>query len=333
MTIAGIDIIGAGAWGTALAALAAENGLATRIWAFEDDVARAINERRENPRYLPDVRLPEGILATSDLGALGTGDAVFLVTPAQHLRAVAGRLASHLGSAVPLVICAKGIEQETGRLMSEVCAEVLPGRPLAVLSGPTFAGEVARGRPTAVTIAATDPRLAETLVAALGCPRFRPYSSHDVIGAEVGGALKNVIAVACGIAEGLDFGQNARAALITRGLAEITRFAMAKGAEAETLAGLSGLGDLVLTATSEQSRNYSLGLAVGRGQRARDVLAARHTVAEGAYSAGAVARLAQELGIDMPIAAAVDRIINRDEDVRAVVEELLARPFRREGAG
>jgi glycerol-3-phosphate dehydrogenase (NAD(P)+) len=333
MTIAGIDIVGAGAWGTALAALAAENGLETRIWAFEEEVARAINEGRENPRYLPDVRLPEGIFATSDLGALGTGDAVLLVTPAQHLGEVAGRLAPHLGPAVPAVICAKGIEQETGRLMSEVCAEALPGRPLAVLSGPTFAGEVARGRPTAVTIASADSRLAEALVAALGCPRFRPYSSHDVIGAEVGGALKNVIAVACGIAEGLDFGQNARAALITRGLAEITRFAIAKGAEAETLAGLSGLGDLVLTATSEQSRNYSLGLAVGRGQRARDVLAARHTVAEGAYSAGAVARLAQELGIDMPIAASVDRIINRDEDMRAVVEELLTRPFRREGAG
>ncbi|HSR54632.1 MAG TPA: NAD(P)H-dependent glycerol-3-phosphate dehydrogenase [Alphaproteobacteria bacterium] len=330
MTIEAIDVIGAGAWGTALAALARENRCRVRIWAHEPEVAAAINEEHENPHYLAGVELPDGIEATSELSTLGDADAALLVTPAQHLRAVARRFAAHVGPEVPVVICAKGIEQETGRLMSEVCADVLPDQALAVLSGPTFAAEVARGRPTAVTIAAADQALADELAAALGSARFRPYASHDLIGAEVGGALKNVIAVACGIAEGLDFGQNARAALITRGLAEITRFAVAKGAEPATLAGLSGLGDLVLTATSEQSRNYSLGLAVGRGARAKDVLAERRTVAEGAYTAGAVARLAGELDIDMPIAASVDRIINRDADMREVVEELLARPFRRE---
>lgn len=330
MTITSIDIVGAGAWGTALAALARDNALATRLWAFEEDVARAINETRENPQFLAGVTLPDGIVATSDLAELGRADAVLLVTPAQHLREIAERLAAHLEPGAPVVICAKGIEQATGALMTEVCAEVLPTAPLAVLSGPTFAAEVARGRPTAVTIAAQDEAHADALVSALGCPRFRPYAARDVIGAEVGGALKNVIAVACGIASGLDFGDNARAALITRGLAEITRFAVAKGAEPTTLSGLSGLGDLVLTATSTQSRNYSLGLEVGKGARAADILASRRTVAEGAYTAGAAARLAEGLGIDMPIAASVDRIINRDADVRAVVEELLARPFRRE---
>ena len=330
MTISSIDIVGAGAWGTALAALARETGLTVRLWAHEDEVARAINETGENPQYLAGITLPEGIEATNDLAAMGRGDAVLLVTPAQHLREIAARLASNLAPGAPVVVCAKGIEQATGALMTEVCAEVLPTAPLAVLSGPTFAAEVARGRPTAVTVAARDETLADALVAALGCARFRPYAARDVIGAEVGGALKNVIAVACGIAEGLAFGDNARAALITRGLAEITRFAVAKGAEPATLSGLSGLGDLVLTATSTQSRNYSLGLEVGKGGRAADILASRRTVAEGAYTAGAAARLADGLGIDMPIAAAVDRIINQDADVRAVVEELLARPFRRE---
>jgi glycerol-3-phosphate dehydrogenase (NAD(P)+) len=215
-------------------------------------------------------------------------------------------------------------------LLSEVVAEVLPAAPMAVLSGPTLAGEVARGRPTAVTIAATEAKLAETLVAALGSARFRPYATGDVIGAEIGGALKNVVAIACGIVAGLGFGQNARAALITRGLAEITRFALAKGAEAATLAGLSGMGDLVLTATSEDSRNYSLGMALGQGGVASEILAQRHTVAEGAYTAGAVARLAETLGIDMPVAQAVDHIINDGAEVAAVVDDILARPFRRE---
>ncbi len=330
MTINSIDIVGAGAWGTALAALMRENGLAVRLWACEEEVARTINLESENQRYLGGIALPAGLEATADIAAMGAADAVLLVTPAQHLRTIAGTLAPHLGDEVPVVICSKGIEQGSGALMSEVVAETLPKAPLAVLSGPTLAGEVARGRPTAVTIAAADMALAERLAEAIGCPRFRPYAATDVIGAEIGGALKNVIAIACGIVAGLGLGQNARAALITRGLAEMTRFALVKGGEAATLAGLSGLGDLVLTATSEESRNYSLGLALGQGGRAADILASRHTVAEGAYSAGAVAELARRHGIDMPVAEAVDTIVNRDADVDAVVQGILARPFRRE---
>ncbi len=330
MTISRIDIIGAGAWGTALAALTCENGLETRIWAFEEEVARAINTQYENSRFLAGVPLPKGITACAELATMGSADAVLLVTPAQHLRAITTSLAPHLKPGVPVVICSKGIEQKTGALMSEVVAETLPDAPLVVLSGPTLAGEVARGRPTAVTIAAAEASLAEALVEALGCARFRPYASGDVIGAEVGGALKNVVAIACGIVAGLGFGQNARAALITRGLAEMIRFSLAKGAEAATLAGLSGLGDLVLTATSEDSRNYSLGLEIGHGGIATDIIEERHTVAEGAYSAGAVVRAAGELKIEMPIAEAVDRIINEDADARAVAGEILNRPFRRE---
>ncbi len=330
MTISRIDIIGAGAWGTALAALVHENGHATRIWAYEEEVARTINIQNENTRYLGGVILPKGIEAVADIAAMGRADAVLLVTPSQHLRAIAKTLAPRLGDGVPVVICSKGIEQSTGALLSEVVADVLPAAPLAVLSGPTLAGEVARGRPTAVTIAAAEAELAETLVAALGCPRFRPYAARDVIGAEIGGALKNVIAIACGIVAGLGFGQNARAALITRGLAEITRFALAKGAEAATLAGLSGLGDLVLTATSEDSRNYSLGLEIARGGIAADIIEERRTVAEGAYTAGAVARLGRELDIEMPIAEAVDRIISEGAEVKTVAGEILSRPFRRE---
>jgi glycerol-3-phosphate dehydrogenase (NAD(P)+) len=330
MTISRIDVIGAGAWGTTLAALVRENGHATRIWAFEEEVARAINNANENTRYLGGVILPKGIEATTDIATMGRADAVLLVTPAQHLRAIAKTLAPHLGHGVPVVICSKGIEQSTGALLSEVVAEVLPATPLAVLSGPTLAGEVARGRPTAVTIAAAEEKLAETLVTALGSSRFRPYAAGDLIGAEIGGALKNVVAIACGIVAGLGFGQNARAALITRGLAELTRFALVKGAEAATLAGLSGLGDLVLTATSEDSRNYSLGLALGRGGVASEILEQRHTVAEGAYTAGAAARLAEKLNIEMPLTRAVDHIINDGAEVAAVVEGILNRPFRRE---
>jgi glycerol-3-phosphate dehydrogenase (NAD(P)+) len=330
MSISRIDVIGAGAWGTALAALACENGLETRIWAHEEEVARAINTQNENTRFLAGIPLPTGIAASADLTTMGAADAVLLVTPAQHLRAISASVAPHLIPGTPVVICSKGIEQKTGALMSEVAAETLPTAPLAVLSGPTLAGEVARGLPAAVTIATDEVDLGEALVAALGCARFRPYAAGDVIGAEVGGAVKNVVAIACGIVAGLGFGQNARAAMITRGLAEMSRLAVAKGAEGATLAGLSGLGDLVLTATSEDSRNYSLGLEVGRGAAASDIMEERHTVAEGAYTAGAVTRLAAMLGIEMPIAEAVDRIINEGAEVKAVAAEILNRPFRRE---
>ena len=330
MTISRISVIGAGAWGTALAMLAHEAGLTTRIWAFEEEVARDINSRNENVRFLRGIPLPQGITASADLAAMGDADAVLMVTPAQHLRAISTAFAPHLGAGVPVVICSKGIEQGSGALMSEVAAETMPEAPLAVLSGPTFAGEVARGRPTAVTVASAEAGLAEQIADALGSARFRPYASGDVIGAEIGGAIKNVVAIACGIVDGLGMGQNARAALITRGLAEITRLAVAKGGDAATLAGLSGLGDLVLTATSEDSRNYSLGVGIGRGGVAADIIESRQTVAEGAYTAGAVSRLARTLGVDMPIAQAVDAIINGGAVVEDVVRDILQRPFRRE---
>jgi glycerol-3-phosphate dehydrogenase (NAD(P)+) len=231
---------------------------------------------------------------------------------------------------VPAVICAKGIETATLALMSEAVAAELPGMPVAVLSGPTFAIEVARGLPTAITLACAEPGPGQDLVEALGTPSFRPYLSDDLIGAQMGGAVKNVLAIACGIVEGRGFGDNARAALITRGLAEMTRLAMAKGGRRETLMGLSGLGDLILTASSSQSRNYSLGFALGQGQSLESILAGRHSVTEGVHTAGAVVGMARATEIEMPIAQAVDAVINGRADLDTVISALLARPFRSE---
>lgn len=326
-----IGVIGAGAWGTALAQLIAARGRDALIWAREADVVAAINETHENSLFLPGRKLSPKLRATGDIAAVAALDAVLMVTPAQHLRAVAASMAASAPKGLPVVICAKGIEEKTGLLMTEVLAEALPRARPAVLSGPTFAHEIAAGKPTAITLAAADAALADALAQALGAPRFRPYTRTDMIGVQIGGAVKNVLAIACGMVAGMDLGQNARAALLTLGLAEMTRLALAKGAEAETMMGLSGLGDLVLTCTSESSRNYTLGLEIGKGKKAADILAARRTVAEGAYTAGAVMRLAGTLGVEMPIVAGVDRVVNRGADLGAVVEELLARPFRREG--
>ena len=325
-----IGIVGAGAWGTALACVARRAGRDVTIWAREPEVAAEINAAHENPIYLPGVTLDPGVRATDRLGEVAAADALFLATPAQHLRAVAGELARHLPPDRPVVICAKGIEQGTGALMTEVVAAVLPGRPAAVLSGPTFAAEVARGLPTAVTLAASDAALGRRLAAAIGGARFRPYLSDDPIGAEIGGAVKNVLAVACGIVVGRRLGDNARAALVTRGLAEMIRLAVARGGRAETLMGLSGLGDLTLTCNGIQSRNLSVGIALGEGRRLAELLAERRSVAEGVFSAAAVVALAGRLGVDMPIAAAVDAILNRGADIDETIAGLLARPFRDE---
>lgn len=326
-----IGIIGAGAWGTALAATVRRAGRDVMLWAHEPEVARAIAETGENPVYLAGVRLPPELRATHDLGAAAAAaDALLLVVPAQFLRGVCRDLAPHLGPDTPLVICAKGIEISSLALMSEVVAEELPGRPLAVLSGPTFAAEVVRGLPTAVTLACSDPALGARLVAAIGTPTFRPYLSDDVIGAEVGGAVKNVLAIACGIVEGRGLGDNARAALITRGLAEIVRLARAKGGRPETLMGLSGLGDLILTANSRQSRNFSLGVALGEGLSLDDVLSRRKAVTEGVATAAALDQLARRLGVDMPISAAVNDILHRGRPLQEVIEGLLQRPFKAE---
>jgi glycerol-3-phosphate dehydrogenase (NAD(P)+) len=325
-----ICIIGAGAWGTALAAAARRAGCEVVIWAYEPEVAEAINTHQENTFYLPGVRLDAAITASADMAVAARAEAVLVVAPAQHVRAISTDLAGVLPADVPVVLCAKGIEQGTQMLMSEVLAETMPASPLAVLSGPTFAGEVARGLPAALTLACASPDLAAALQAALGHALFRIYLSDDVIGAQIGGAVKNVLAIACGIVEGRALGANARAALITRGLAEMTRFGVAKGAHMETLMGLSGLGDLVLTCTSMQSRNCSLGVALGRGEALRDILATRTSVAEGVHSASAVIALAERLGADMPICAAVHAIIDAGASVDEEIGLVLSRPLGQE---
>lgn len=325
-----VGIIGAGAWGTALATAARRAGREVILWAYEREVAEAINATGENARYLPGVRLDPAIRATADAAEAAAADTLLLAMPAQRLRGLCATLAPALGPRPPAVICAKGIEQGSGALMTEVVAEALPGLPFAVLSGPTFAGEVARELPTAVTLACADAGLAETLAAALRTPRFRIYPSTDVVGAEVGGAVKNVLAIACGIVEGRALGDNARAALITRGLAEIVRLGLAKGARPETFLGLCGLGDITLTCNAQQSRNFSLGLALGRGERLEAVLGARHSVAEGVFTASSVVALARRLGVDMPISEAVDGILNHGDDIDNTIAGLLARPFKAE---
>ncbi|MGH6975210.1 MAG: NAD(P)H-dependent glycerol-3-phosphate dehydrogenase [Stellaceae bacterium] len=323
-------IIGGGAWGTALAQVLRRAGRDVILWAREAEVVTAVSTAAENPIFLPGITLECGIRATGELAAAARADAVLLTPPAQHLRAIAAQLAPHLPKGVPLVLCTKGIEEKTGALMSEAAAAAAPGAPLAVLSGPTFAREVAAGRPTAVTLAAADATLGAKLVTALGGRSFRPYLSGDPIGAQVGGAVKNVLAIACGIVMGKKFGDNARAALITRGLAEMVRLAVAKGGKAETLMGLSGLGDLTLTCTGLQSRNLSLGVALGEGQTLAAILGARRSVAEGVTSSAACVALARKLDIEMPIVQAVDAILHRGAAIDREIEGLLARPFKAE---
>jgi len=258
-----VGVVGAGAWGTALAALAARAGRRVTLWAHEREVAEAIAQRRENPAFLAGAALPEGVRATAEFQDLEETEALMIVAPAQFLRAVLTDLVAVLGDARPLALCAKGLERDTGKLMSQVARETAPAAPVAVLSGPSFAADVARGLPTAVTLAADDAAVGGRWIATLGGPRFRPYLSDDVLGAELGGAVKNVLAIACGVVEGRGLGESARAALIARGFAELQRLAAAMGARPQTLGGLAGLGDLILTCGSRQSRNMSLGVALG----------------------------------------------------------------------
>jgi glycerol-3-phosphate dehydrogenase (NAD(P)+) len=325
-----ISVIGAGAWGTALSIAAHRAGNDVLLWAYEAEVVDAVNSIHENTLYLAGTVLDPAIRATGDLAEAASADALLLAAPAQHLRRTIGPLAGQLSPATPLIVCAKGIEQHTLALMSEAVSALFPANPVLILSGPTFAAEVAAGLPTAVTLAGDDIAVAQKIADRLSSDRFRPYSGDDVIGAQIGGAIKNVLAIACGIAEGRGFGDNARAALITRGLAELTRLCVAKGGRAETMMGLSGLGDLVLTCTSTQSRNYSLGVALGEGRALHDILGERNSVAEGVYTASAAVALAETLGVEMPIAAAVDAVLNRGAEIGAVIEALLARPLRAE---
>jgi glycerol-3-phosphate dehydrogenase (NAD(P)+) len=322
-----LGIIGGGAWGTALAQVVSAGGRETLLWALEPDVVEAINARHENSIFLPGVPLSPAIRATSDMRELDDCDAWLVVTPAQHMRSVLERAAD---CEKPLLLCSKGIEEQSGELLNHVAKQVCPRAQVAVLSGPTFAHEVAKGLPTAVTLAAEDSVLAERLRDRIKQPAFRIYVSDDVAGAEIGGAVKNVLAIACGVVEGKGLGQNARAALIGRGFAEMTRFGLAFGARRETLAGLSGLGDLVLTCSSTSSRNYSLGKGIGEGRSAAELMSNRKTIAEGAFTAPVLARLATEKGIDMPIVDAVDALIAGRADVDQVLGALLSRPPKSE---
>jgi glycerol-3-phosphate dehydrogenase (NAD(P)+) len=324
-----IGIVGAGAWGTALGAAAARAGRRVTLWAREEDVVASVNSVQENIRFLPGISLEGAITASGDGAALEGCDLILLAMPAQNLRTVAANFAPYFKNA-PLVICAKGVELESGALMSEVAHEVVGDRPLAILSGPTFAHEVARGLPTAVTLACADNALGAAIAAALGGATFRPYLSDDMVGAQIGGALKNVMAIAAGIAIGRGLGENARAAIMTRGFAEMVRLARAKGGRIETLAGLSGLGDLVLTCSSAQSRNFSLGSALGGGESLADILAARESVAEGVTSAPAMVALGKLLAVELPIAEAVDAVLHKGANINATIATLLARPFRPE---
>jgi glycerol-3-phosphate dehydrogenase (NAD(P)+) len=326
-----IAIIGGGAWGSALAIVARRAGANVALWARDPAIAAAINHQHENPVYLPGIALDPAIAATTDMAtALAGAEAALLVVPAQFLRSVLAVLAPSLPATTPLLLCAKGIEAQSLRTMSELAGEIVPDSPVAVLSGPSFAIEVARDLPTAVTIASRDGSLARAFMAALGTARFRPYLSQDPIGVEIGGAVKNVLAIACGIVEGRGLGHNARAALITRGLSEMVRLGHAKGAAAETFRGLSGLGDLVLTCTAGQSRNHALGEELGRGTGLAEALAGRRSVVEGVATAAAVARLAERLHVEMPITAAVEGVLHRGLAIDALIEGLLSRPYRSE---
>ncbi|QDM40333.1 NAD(P)H-dependent glycerol-3-phosphate dehydrogenase [Altererythrobacter sp. TH136] len=319
-----VAVLGAGAWGTALAQMLASDGREVLLWAREPELVEEINTRRTNSLFLPSAMLAPSIRATGDLSDLAQAELVLAVTPAQHLAAVVEAMPAHPRD---LVLCSKGIEAGTGRLMNHVARDAAPESEIAVLSGPTFAHEVAAGLPTAVTLACAGGEAQwQRLAPAIARPAFRPYYSDDVAGAEIGGAVKNVLAIACGVVDGLGLGQNARAALIARGYAEMLRFGEALGAQRDTLAGLCGLGDLVLTCSSTASRNFSLGKALGEGGDPEQLMADRRTVAEGAHTAPVLTELAARHGVAMPIVAAVYRLLH-GAPARDIVAELLARPL------
>lgn len=329
-TFSHIGVLGAGAWGTALAQVCAGSDRPVTLWAREAEVAASINSAHENRLFLPGLALASTISASTDLAALATCDLILAVPPAQHMRASLLALRTHIQPKTPIILCAKGIEQGSLNLMTEVMAQTLPTHPVAVLSGPSFAGEVARGLPTAVTLACADPELGRAIADHLATRTFRPYLASDLIGAEAGGAVKNVLAIACGVVEGRALGRSAHAAIVTRGFAEMTRLAVALGAEAETLAGLCGLGDLVLTCSSHQSRNMSVGLALGRGESLAEALSGKLSVAEGIASAPAVRALAVRVGVETPICEAVAAVLAGEIDLDGAIDALLSRPIRLE---
>ncbi len=319
-----VSVIGAGAWGTALAGVAARAGRSVTLYARNPGHAAQMEATRINPR-LAGVRLDAGITITSDIAAAARAELILAATPAQHLRGAISHLAPHLSHGTPVIACAKGIEHGTHKFMTEVIAEAAPQASPAILSGPSFADDVARGLPTAVTLAANDEALASRLVQALGSATFRPYHTTDVRGVEIGGAAKNVLAIAAGIVEGRKLGASALAALTTRGFSELARLGRACGARAETLAGLSGLGDLILSCSTAQSRNFALGIALGRGEAAPS-----GKLAEGAFTAPVLVELAASRNVDMPVSQAVAAILGNRLTIDAAIEGLLTRPFKAE---
>lgn len=325
-----IGVVGAGAWGTALANTSANAGCNVILWARETEVCQSINNNHENELFLKGVELNKNIKATNNIEDILETEVVLLVTPAQFLRPTLEGLKDKWPSNLPAVICSKGIEQSTGKLLSTVIHETLPEVKVAVLSGPAFASEVSIGLPTAVTVACEDDEVLEKIISAVANPSFRPYASHDIIGPQIGGSVKNVLAIASGIIEGKKLGDNARAALITRGLAEMMRLAVTMGGTRDSLTGLSGLGDLTLTASSMQSRNFSLGAAIGQGESFSEYLAKRRTVSEGVYTASAVKNLSEELNCEMPICNAVYDLLHNNADVDEIVSRLMNRPLKKE---
>jgi len=325
-----IGIIGAGAWGTALAQTQARNGHKVIMWAREPEVVDAINAQHENTMFLPGVKLEKGIAATRNMEEAADANVVLLVTPAQHVRHAFGVLGHHMSDKIPVAICAKGIELETGKLLTQAAAEAAPKLQTAILTGPTFASEVARGLPCGVTIAANDQKVAETLRDTLAGKTFRPYVTDDVVGAQIGSAVKNVIAIASGILVGRKLGESAKAALMTRGLAEMGRLSVALGGKKETMMGLCGMGDLMLTAASMQSRNFSFGVQLGEGRSVEQILGERKAVTEGVTTARAAIVMAKAHKVDMPITDAVRRCVDGHEKIDDIINALMERPLRAE---
>ena len=325
-----LSVIGGGGFGTALACVAARAGSQVSLWVRDPGLLLAINKAHKNPGYLPGIALPEEIVAIDDLAVAGDADAILLAVPAQFLRGVLSGLAPHLRASAPLLICAKGIETDTNLLMHQVAGEIAPGHPVAILSGPSFAADIANGLPTAVTLACADTAVGAALARSIATQSFRHYLSPDITGVALGGALKNVIAIACGITDGRSLGESARSALMTRGLAEMTRIVVKLGGQAQTMMGLAGIGDLALSCNSRQSRNFCLGFRLGQGEALADILAKSRSVFEGAATAGAAVALARSAQAEIPICAAIDAILNGGADIDSAILELLSRPFARE---
>lgn len=323
-----IGVIGAGAWGTAIAQVQARAGRDTLIWAREPEVVASINVNHENPHYLPQIQLHENLRATEDLNAAAQQDIILVVTPAQHVRATLEVIKDQIPAGKDVIICSKGIELDTGMLMSQVAFQVIPQASIAILTGPNFAREIGKGLPGACTIGVADPDKGAELQDNLGEKRFRPYTTTDVIGTQLGGAIKNVIAIACGVVTGRQMGESARAALLTRGIAEISRLGVAMGAHKVTLLGMCGVGDLMLTCSSMQSRNFSLGVALGEGKTLEEILGPRKSVTEGVHTAKATLALARKYAVDMPITEAVFKTLDEGLPVDEAIEEMLNRPFK-----